>query len=82
MFVVFTYLNVIYAPEVTIRLPGLLEAVISLLISSHGDTLQLLLIGGQVIDCRILVQPSLVLKIPEQAFVDDYLELLEVEFGP
>ena len=82
MFVVFTYLNVIYAPEVTIRLPGLPYAVISLLISSHGDTLQLLLIGGQVIDRRILVQPSLVLKIPEQAFVDDYLELPEVEFGP
>ena len=82
MFVVFTYLNVIYALKVTIRLPGLPEAVISLLISSHGDTLQLLLIGGQVIDRRILVQPTLVLKIPEQAFVDDYLELLEVEFGP
>ena len=82
MFVVFTYLNVIYAPEVTILLPGLLEAVISLLISSHGDTLQLLLISGQVIDRSILVQPSFVLKIPEQAFIDDYLELPEVEFGP
>ena len=82
MFVAFTYLNVIYALKVTIRLPGLPEAVISLLISSHGDTLQLLLIGGQVIDRRILVQPSLVLKIPEKAFVDDYLELPEVEFGP
>ena len=82
MFVVFTYLNVIYAPEVTIRLPGLPEDVISLLISSHGDTLQLLLISGQVIDRSILVQPSFVLKIPEQAFIDDYLELPEVEFGP
>ena len=69
-------------PEVIIRLPWLPEAVISLLISSHSDTLQLLLISGQVIDRSILVQPPLVLKIPEQAFVDDYLELPEVEFGP